>query len=234
MNYGIENNAIALLSSVATANSFKFRARDAHGELEYIAGDYLRGIRIKQRRAATEVPVRDGNKVRNYSAKTLLKALTDLESEYRYVWPLIEDDVLVKVGEPAECEEMRERILSFLRLQKSLVSINGKVGRPSGSELYPIILPLLDIFLKYTGTSPVGVQRGNGGGRPKALAIQFVNSAIDAYGLAAVVKRPRKKTPGTARDIDETIVKALYYWRDMQPTKVPGYLIRLAAEAGTL
>jgi hypothetical protein len=193
--------------------------------------DYRKSLKAKQqRKAAMQVFVRDGKKPRIYSAKTLLKALADLETQYRYVWPLIEDDILVKVGGPVECEEMEAQVRSFLLMQKSLIPAKSKRGRPSGSELYPIILALLDIFLKFTGVGLVSVQ----GRKPLAVVTRFVNAAIDAYGLADIVKRPRRKTPSVARDIDETITKAIYYWRDLQPTKEPGFLVRLAAETGTL
>lgn len=235
MRNNIENDAVAFLRSVAKGNSFEFNANAAHREIESAKSDYLKWLRGKRNReVAMQVPARDGGKRRTYSAKTLLKALVDLENEYHLVWPLIEDDILVKVGGPAECEEMQAHVLSFIRFQKSLVSINSKVGRPSGSQLYPIILPLLDIFLKFTGVGLVSVQVGKKAGKPLAVVVRFVNLALDAYELAADVKRPRKKTPSVVRDIDETIIKAIYYWRDLQPTKETGYLTRLAAKAGIL
>lgn len=221
------NKAIAILCEIAAKNRRKPSAAKAHREIEGAVSDYKNWLQTENRRK-----IRRANTVSG--SNSLLKVLDTLEERYKSVWPSIEDDVLVRLGlSPIECDEIWGQIQSSLLWHRKIIQ-KGKEST-SGSPLYKIVFPLLDVFENHTGVEPTASRR-NGGGRPKIGALEFIHASIDEYGLAPLLMAPTKKVraidPNRKRNISETVAKAIYARRRMRQLSEVGGMTKFALEKG--
>lgn len=221
------NKAIALLCEIGSANQRKTNAAKVHLEIESAVSEYRKWLKIENAKKARRADTVS-------ASKSLLKVLGRLEERYKSLWRSIEDDVLVRLSlSPVECDEMWGEIQASLLWHRKIIE-KGK-DSASGSPLYRIIFPLLDVFEKHTGVEPTASRR-NGGGKPKIGALEFIRVSIDEYGLAPLLMIPTKKmraiNPDEQRDISETVVKAIYARRQMRKLSKVGGMTNFALEQG--
>lgn len=220
-------SALAFLGRVARESGHQIDTAAAHREISDEVSAYRKWLAAKGR-------TKDAKKVRATKSRRstyqkLSKSLDQLQRVYHEAWHDISDDVFLGMNlvEPSEVDDVWTNVAASLEWHRRLIGAASKFspcrGRRRGSRLTPLIIPLIDIFERHTGTN-AAVNRSNGGGKPYGKIIDFTNSVIDDHGLAATVRKPSAKryarNPNAVGNIDETIAQAVYERRDQAPGRL--------------
>jgi hypothetical protein len=227
-------SSIAILRVVAAKSGHQFDGVQAHREIRDEVTEYRRWLAAKeQTKQLKNTKSRKNGRLeiadRRSLYQKLFKSLDLLQEAYRDVWREISDDVFLGMNlvEPSEVDDVWTNVVASLEWHRRLIGAASKFapcrGRRRGSRLAPLIVPLIDIYERHTGSKAV-VNRPNGGGKPYGEIIDFVNAVIHTYGLTSAVKKPsarlRACDASAVGNIDETIVRLIYQRRQNAPGRL--------------